>query len=623
MHWIFFYAAAMALILGTIGYLLYRYFCKHVKGRRISALHILFGSCFAAVLLLCIPPTFAQYGSQKYGVLQTVVFSFQRAIRVFGADDIHDVVLDNLLTAPEKLQGWYARAVLFLQLAAPLLTFGFVASFFKNLISAARYRLYIGTEAHIFSSLNQKSIALADSIIRKQTAGKKWTVRPLIVFTDVIYESEEEYYDLLEEARILGAVIFRKDLESVQFDGHFIKRKLYFYLMGEDNQENSRHAAAILERYDRPGTAMYVFTDNQACAMLLSAMDNRHMQIYRINSIQFLIYHNLTQYGARLFQNARMYNNNVISAVIVGLGRYGLEMLKALLWYCQMPGFTLKVHVFDEDEKVCEKFTAMCPGIMEMNGSDKPGETRYHITFHGGMEVSSETFAGELEAVKDATYIFVGLGEDDANINASVQIRSLYEWINPAYKPDIETIVYDTERSQTMGAAWQKYIDGVQEEKPGGILNFKKQAYRIHTIGDMASLYSVDTVIDSNLVQAGMDVHKRWVDCSDAGKVAKSEKEFWQYEYYYRSSVTKAMHESLRRELTQLGYICIPGTDKDWHALTQEEKLAIGLVEHIRWNAYMRTEGYRYAAVRNDLAKRHNLLVSVYRLDDDTLRMDA
>ena len=61
---------------------------------------------------------------------------------------------------------------------------------------------------------------------------------------------------------------------------------------------------------------------------------------------------------------------------------------------------------------------------------------------------------------------------------------------------------------------------------------------------------------------------------------------------------------------------------------TDEEKLAIGLIEHVRWNAYMRTEGYQYSggqnkSSRNDLGKVHHNLVPVTKLSDDDLKKDA
>jgi len=42
---------------------------------------------------------------------------------------------------------------------------------------------------------------------------------------------------------------------------------------------------------------------------------------------------------------------------------------------------------------------------------------------------------------------------------------------------------------------------------------------------------------------------------------------------------------------------------------TEEELWNLRRLEHRRWNAYMRSEGYTYAPVRNDLAKVHHCLV--------------
>ena len=70
--------------------------------------------------------------------------------------------------------------------------------------------------------------------------------------------------------------------------------------------------------------------------------------------------------------------------------------------------------------------------------------------------------------------------------------------------------------------------------------------------------------------------------------------------------------------LKKIGYV-IPGTDKKWEDRTREEKLAVGYVEHLRWNAYMRSEGYCYPgsqdlSLRSDLGKLHHNLVPVKEL---------
>jgi hypothetical protein len=164
-----------------------------------------------------------------------------------------------------------------------------------------------------------------------------------------------------------------------------------------------------------------------------------------------------------------------------------------------------------------------------------------------------------------------------------------------------------------MGVKWE---GDKNADNPCGVTYFKKQPYGIHMIGDLDSFYSVDTLIVSKLVEEGREVHRRYSGGDDTG--------FWKYEYDYRSSIAKAMHERLRVKMK----LDIPGIEKEWDSRSEEEKLAIGQIEHIRWNAYMRSEGYQYSgskskASRNDLGKLHNNLVLVHELSDDDLKKDS
>jgi len=91
------------------------------------------------------------------------------------------------------------------------------------------------------------------------------------------------------------------------------------------------------------------------------------------------------------------------------------------------------------------------------------------------------------------------------------------------------------------------------------------------------------------------------------------------FEYNYRSSIAKAIHKRLREKLNFKQELL----NTPWEKLSLEQKIEMGEVEHIRWNAYMRSEGYRYAPKRNDLAKVHYNLVPVSQLSNDDLRKDA
>ena len=72
----------------------------------------------------------------------------------------------------------------------------------------------------------------------------------------------------------------------------------------------------------------------------------------------------------------------------------------------------------------------------------------------------------------------------------------------------------------------------------------------------------------------------------------------------------------------------IPGAEKKEDQLTKEEQDIIEVLEHRRWNAYMRSEGYVYSgskdkASRNDLAKMHHDLVDFSSLTEEEKRKDS
>ena len=68
-------------------------------------------------------------------------------------------------------------------------------------------------------------------------------------------------------------------------------------------------------------------------------------------------------------------------------------------------------------------------------------------------------------------------------------------------------------------------------------------------------------------------------------------------------NMTSAIHKKMK-ELCE-----IPGIEKNLDERTEEERRNLRILEHKRWNAYMRSEGFTYAEKRNNLAKTHHCLV--------------
>lgn len=305
MIWYIFGLLAIAVFVITITAVIVTYHKKSKMKRQVNSLYLLFACCFIMAVLLCIPPYYSMYKCDDIGIAKVIVFSVQKAIRVFGADEMYDVVLDNIECIPEPSSDIYAVVTLGVQFFAPLLTFSFIISFFRNLLPYHRFRMLFWKEAHIFSELNVKTLALANSIRdinRHNNCLQRWFYKPLIIFTGVSKEDEEANNELLADVRRMDAIVFKTDLETIHFHNKLWKRKMNFYLISEQEIEKIRHATAIIKLYDYSEVSMYVFSDGIECELLMSAWDNKNMKVYRINNEQALIYHNLSLHGIRLFK---------------------------------------------------------------------------------------------------------------------------------------------------------------------------------------------------------------------------------------------------------------------------------------------------------------------------------
>ena len=294
----------------------------------------------------------------------------------------------------------------------------------------------------------------------------------------------------------------------------------------------------------------------------------------------------------------------------------------------------------------------MCPELMckQSGGINLDDDICYDFRIMSGIDVLTDKFEREFMSIRDASYVFVCLGEDEVNLSVAVRLKTLCERVNyggDGKKPEIETVIFNSNISRAMSAKWGESVDkdadthtpeqtNIKKHKKKvykygygleyeGIENFAGQHVDIHMIGDLDNFYSVESVINSKLVEEGRKIHKTWALENDPDNIEIEEKKFDIYDYYYRSSISKAIHLRLREKLKRIMGLDIPGV-----GLTREEILndhdiclKVGRIEHMRWNAYMRSEGYCLSDKRNHLAKQHHNLVSVSQLNEDDLRKDV
>ena len=129
-------------------------------------------------------------------------------------------------------------------------------------------------------------------------------------------------------------------------------------------------------------------------------------------------------------------------------------------------------------------------------------------------------------------------------------------------------------------------------------MNFRGVPYDIQYIGNLKRQYSETALLNSQLESEALKRHLQW----------GTEDAFWNCEFNYRSSVASVIHQRVKLQCN------IPGVNQNPNERNPADRDRLRLIEHRRWNAYMRAEGYCYSGSRskesrNDLAKIHPDLV--------------
>ncbi len=620
------------------------------KAWSISPFRLFLIGCFLSGCAMLFPAYYMERFKEEVFFareLQAVLHSALDAIRVFVLSSDFDAIgaLVSDAQAVNKTLGvaYSVYASIFYALA-PILTAGFILSFFKDAFARLKYRLKYRADIYIMSELNERSIALAEDILQeKPDENTKKRRRRAVVFADVFEKEEEGNFELIMRAKRLGAICMKRDIASVplQRGGTDTTRKLYFIRENED--ENVKQSLEMIEncrnnpKYDNYNTQFFVFTysTDTGGEILFNSADFGEMKVRRVNENVNLVLSTLQSHS--IFADAvGRDRNKQINVVIVGLGGYGTELLKTLCWCGQAVGYTVRIHAFDKDAEASERIRAIAPELIKYADDENSDEPFYGITFYNNTDVTSARFIDELAKIKNVTTAFVTLGDDGLNMATALKMRTQFERsrLEKGYNvPPILAVVHSDVKSRSFG--FGKDLKSIQDGR----------SYGIRFIGDMRSRYTLQTIEQERLEKLGQDCHLFWTIASGERKIneAKTEEErlacietlkkekqaqiakYERYEYYRKASMAQAMHEVLREKLGMLpdknGY--------DGAELTE--------YEHRRWTVFMRAEGYVYEDLSaypvleetgkkramDDIARAHERLRHLEVLSDEEWDKDA
>ncbi len=627
-------------------------FRPYKQRRLLQPMNLLMVGTFLSASVLFFPiymDMFAADGADGKSVFLSVVLSLHNTIRLYIVDGEFSVISDYTALQGGWLADAYNVVASVLFVAAPILTFGAVLSFFENLTARRRYFFGFFRDAYIFSELNERSLTLARSL-------KKHDRKCVIVFTDVFKKSDEQTFELIEQAKEMNAILFKSDITIVNFRVHSKKAKLYFFLIGDDEVENINQIILLASEpgkvkselrvahgYDYPAAdnRLYLFSCQNNYDNLTNLFNTRYIKVRKVNDVQSLVYRMLHENGGDLFESAVETGNMVtdptsgdlipeklISVAIVGLGLHGREMLRSLTWFGQLFPYRLEIAGFDKRPNSESRLAALYPELIlppHNHDFETPGEAHYGIDIYGGVDATDYDFEQKITSLPEVTYIMVALGDDDLNIQVATKLRILFDRLGK--HPKIHTIVYNTEKSSLFRNGYAQ----------------KGTQYDIFFCGDIRTNYSHKCILSAELenealekkhmsyagwltdghaeedkrlsaelaalkAKGGKPYKEKKKELADArarhaAELADYENSFWKIDYNYRSSIASVIHKRYKQKYG------LPGATKLPAERTPAERELYRIVEHQRWNAFVRSEGYVFAEKRDKQIKTHHLLI--------------
>lgn len=653
---------------------------------------------FAAAVLMFIPVYYhwEEWGDD-YHFLRPLLLAVVGAMQAFLLNVDFDIVEKTVPTDPMQLRVFFCLYAACIYFLAPVLTFTNVLSMFRNFTGEVRLRMSRRRPIYIMSELNLQSVTMAEQVSNMNRAKDK---EALIVFAGVNHQNDKPDYSLIHRIRKLNAVCLKKDAGNIEFPPK--GEPVEIFLMGKNETENTSQAITLTDKYRNSArkVSVFVYSTEAYTDNILDSLEKGNQLLHedilkrirenpgqflfedgwaeeklkvsggfclrRVDLVDTMIMEVLTRANYKdykaVFDAAEQ--DKTVSITVLGMGRYGTHFLKTAVWFYQRFGYRVECNVIElgkENGNPEKRIGQECPELIKYPNADQDGEAKYHIRFFNDTDCLGSDF-DDLILKKEPKHflktklVFVALGDDDRNIQASMHIRSLFDrlWIQSGKTPDslpfIYALVYDDQKVSNMDA-----------EKIQELHNHKGEKYLIHFLSTLATQYSYD-VIDRYRDQErdAFKYHLDWTrketrlrtcyedavkgethraDYAECQKfrealdkeqrelgldaVAWGDEEFFsfkqpddtvvldydgpinteelentagqyvRYSYCRRSSIAKARHKEAMGILTH-------SREKHPDICSCEDCNQTRITEHMRWNAYMRSLGYCYSTYTGD-----------------------
>lgn len=581
-------------------------------------------------------PDFAYANWYERGLL-----SLYHTIKAFGADDNFLVGLKHLSGVIDIwiLRHLYKIYATVLGFIAPLVS----ATLFLELLATVfpKLKLFLfryckNKKKYYFSELNERSLALAKSILEKEK------YRTTIIFTDVYANKvQESTTELLAEAKRIGAICLRDDITHIQKSG-FGERKYFLIddneiknlqtltnLTNDFNYEHLENSEIFLFCQD------YIYTDveKQVRQKLEKKYENNTEKQYKDVKPTIIPVRQYRNLITNMLEKTPLYEPIIhkrtenpsgeldLNVTILGIGDIGTEMFLTTYWMGQMLNCKLNINVISkESEKdFWGKIDYINPEIRHTTqendellrvykNKDVFADPYCKVKYYS-CDIQSDEFRKLLEgedsrkAILDTHYFLVSLGSDQANLSIANTLKNRigkYHIENKDLKTIINYVVYNADLSETLN---ENQFVCSHSDKPD---------IYMQAVGGVEQVYQADKIFMNDYIPGAeaaakdYDTKAQRIERAEANiNRLKDEYKYWsnialrlhfKYKVFSVTPFTKSLFDNENDYTIDILSACnkyrvLVRSCQNNEALEIQHQLQ--WLEHRRWNAFLRTIGYR------------------------------
>lgn len=547
-----------------------------------------------------------------------------------------------------------ALYVYLLNVIAPVAGGAFIFEILAGIFPQFRYTLskcsWYKTRFY-FTALNDPSLSLAKSIV-SDPAYK----HVLLIFTDVYSDdASEESSELLLSAKALGAICLKDDLLHISLK-RFGKSQTYIFLSDREENENMQTLAQLLtpeKQGELSNTEISVLgSDNRISNIedeviylvnrLTVEYENKNMsfdaKVLPVNGIRYMS--QSLFYRLPLFEGLYGKSGDVqqLNVTIIGSGVIGTEMFLSAYCFGQMLGVELNINVVSAEETeqdFIDRIDGINPDIMAtsrkgdgilnarigedaQNMKEIPQPRYFHFRYAKKDVISCDldaflkTGIGDDDfQLRDTDYFIVAAGSDEDNFLIAEKLRRAigYYHLNEAQdqKTIISYVIYASGLCNALNVrSRQKYVHSADKNE--------FDVY-MHAFGSMDEIYCTDNILRNNVRSRSTKIGEAYEKqqgnaSSDLAKELKNRRYYNKrandarglyamYKVYSAGLLQPTLFhteddEQYEKILNNAEENFFHHVNAVWTQPKYAEKLnALAWLEHRRWNAFMRINGFR------------------------------